>query len=88
VADNPVTIAIPIVLITVLCGLWLAAIGMKCRRLTAALNSDQAPVVPREGCASVAFLWERPYFAWAASNIATMFAGGTSAMMLWTCWKT
>jgi hypothetical protein len=23
-----------------------------------------------------------------ASNIATMFAGGTSAMMLWTCWNT
>jgi hypothetical protein len=23
-----------------------------------------------------------------ASNMATMFAGGTSAMMLWTCWKT
>lgn len=23
-----------------------------------------------------------------ASNIATMFAGGTSAMRLWTCWNT
>jgi hypothetical protein len=29
-----------------------------------------------------------PVAQFTASNIATMFAGGTSAMMLWTCWKT